>query len=204
MKGNLYIISAPSGAGKTSLVRKVMEKRGNVCFSISHTTRAMRPGEKDGFDYHFISVDDFKTMIAKDAFIEHAQVFDNFYGTSHASVKDQLTKGMDVVLDIDWQGARQIRKQLPQAINIFILPPSKQALNQRLHARGQDSAEIIERRMQSAIQEMEHYDEYQYLIINDDFERAVSELDTLLCSQHLTIAQQSLRHQAVIKDLLSH
>lgn len=203
MKGNLYIISAPSGAGKTSLVRKVMEQRGNVCFSISHTTRDMRPGEKDGFDYHFIDTKAFEDMTKKNAFIEYAQVFDNLYGTSHASVEDQLAKGKDVVLDIDWQGARQIRTQLPHAINIFILPPSKQALDERLHARGQDSEEIITRRMQSAMQEMSHYDEYQYLIINDDFDTAVAELDAIMCSKHLTIEKQSLRHQHIINDLLS-
>jgi len=203
MKGNLYIISAPSGAGKTSLVRKIMEKRGNVCFSISHTTRAMRPGEKNGFDYHFIDTGAFQEMIKDDAFIEHAQVFDNYYGTSHASVEDQLADGLDVVLDIDWQGARQIRAQLPHAINIFILPPSKQALDERLHTRGQDSEEIIAQRMQSAIQEMSHYDEYQYLILNDDFETATTELDAILHSQHLTINQQSLRHQVIINELLS-
>ena len=160
--GTLYIISAPSGAGKSSLLRALLETMGSsLALSVSHTTRNPRPGEVNGKDYHFIDVATFREMVDGDAFLEHAQVFDNFYGTSRQGVTAQLQAGFDVILEIDWQGARLIRKQMPDAVSIFILPPSREALQQRLQDRGQDDAAVIARRMRDAVSEMSHYDEYR-------------------------------------------
>ncbi len=203
MQGNLFIISAPSGAGKTSLVRAVMERLDGLAFSVSHTTRAMRPGEQDGRDYHYIDVERFQAMIAEDEFLEHAQVFDNFYGTARTSVEAQLASGQDVFLDIDWQGARQLRAAWPGVISIFILPPSQVALDTRLRGRGQDSAEAIARRMQDAVSESAHYDEYDYLIINDDFQTAQDELIAIVRSQRLRFTPQAQRHADLLESLLA-
>ncbi len=201
-QGTLFIISAPSGAGKTSLVRKLLARMPELSLSVSHTTRAMRPGERDGVDYHFVALAEFKAMAAAGAFLEHAQVFDNFYGTSKAGIEGQLAARRDVLLEIDWQGARQVRAAFPDAVGIFILPPSRQALAQRLRARGQDGEEVIARRMRDAVAEMSHYDEYDYLIINDDFARAEGDMEAVVRARHLRQAEQAARHSGILKSLL--
>lgn len=202
MHGNLFIVSAPSGAGKTSLVRAMMERLGKIAFSVSHTTRAMRPGEQDGRDYHFVDIPTFEAEIAAGAFLEYAKVFENYYGTARASVDAQLAAGQDVFLDIDWQGARQIRAAWPGVVSIFILPPSRAALESRLRGRGQDSDEIIAKRMRGAVSESAHYDEYDYLIINDDFPAALDELMAIVRAQRLRTSQQSLRHADLLERLV--
>ena len=203
MHGNLFIVSAPSGAGKTSLVRAMMERLDGVVFSVSHTTRAMRPGEQDGRDYHFIDKATFEVMIAAGDFLEHAKVFDNYYGTASDSVEAQLAAGQDVFLDIDWQGARQVRSAWPGVVSIFILPPSRATLETRLRGRGQDSDEIIARRMQGAVSESAHYEEYEYLIINDDFETAQDELIAIVHAQRLRLIPQARRHRELLASLLA-
>jgi len=180
MKGTLFIVSAPSGAGKTSLLKELVAADPQLDVSVSHTTRTRRPEEEGGKDYHFIDEAGFVRMIGEGAFLEHAQVFDNYYGTAEAAVQELLDAGQDVVLEIDWQGARQVRKCIPDAISIFILPPSPQALCDRLSARGQDSEEVISRRMRDAKNEMSHYAEYDYLVVNDDFSSALKELDAIV------------------------
>ncbi len=202
-EGNLYIISAPSGAGKTSLIKKLLPTMDKVVVSVSHTTRNQRPGEIEGNDYFFASVDTFKTMIEQSSFLEYAQVFDNYYGTAQSSVEDNLKRGMDVILEIDWQGAQQVRRILPNAISIFILPPSIQVLRQRLQARGQDSKAVIDRRMQDAVNEMSHYAEYDYLIINDDFHTALNELKAIILAQRVSIFRQQHQLQTLLLDLLT-
>jgi len=184
-KGKLYIISAPSGAGKTSLVKQLVTDIEKLIVSVSHTTRKKREGETQGKDYFFSSVETFKQMIIDDEFLEHAQVFDNFYGTAKQSVEESLHNGVDVILEIDWQGAQQVRKMLPSCVSIFILPPSIEVLQQRLEGRGQDSKEIIERRMRDAVEEMSHYDEFEYLIVNDDFKQALTEIKYIIFSNRL-------------------
>ena len=179
--GTLYIVSAPSGAGKTSLLKAVRAQLAELKVAISHTTRDLRPGEIDGEHYHFVSKDKFKQMQEAVSFIEDAEVFGNFYGTSKQSVNSQLDVGNSVVLEIDWQGAQQVRKIYPQATSIFILPPSVQELENRLRARGQDSDEVILGRMNQAQSEISHYDEYQYLIINDDLDEAIQALTQIFC-----------------------
>jgi len=201
--GTLYIVSAPSGAGKTSLLKALLEKDEDLRVSVSHTTRAMRPGEKNGVDYWFTDATDFKRMVGEGAFIEHAEVFGNLYGTSENAVRELLQTGVDVVLEIDWQGARQVRKCFPEAISVFVLPPTRQALRQRLNARGQDSNEVIERRMREARSEMEHFAEYDFLIINDRFEQALVELQALIVSQRLRESVQSQRLEKQLGDLLA-
>ncbi|OOZ37341.1 guanylate kinase [Solemya velesiana gill symbiont] len=203
MSGTLFIVSAPSGAGKTSLLKALVESEGGVQVSVSHTTRQMRPGEVDGVDYHFVDVDSFSQMIGEGAFLENAQVFDNFYGTSEAAIRAQLEQGMDVILEIDWQGARQVRERIPGAISIFILPSTQQALRQRLGGRGQDSDEIIERRMRDAKSEMSHYGEYDYLIVNDLFKQALGELRAVVTSQRFRLGEQSKKLEKQLKALLS-
>lgn len=202
-KGNLYTISAPSGAGKTSLVQAVIEASNQVCVSVSHTTRRMRPGEQDGVNYHFVDHQQFKTMLTQQAFLEHAEVFDNFYGTSQTWVEQTLASGKDVVLEIDWQGADQIAKLMPDTISIFILPPSLSALRERLTNRGQDDEHIIEQRMSEAASEMSHYASADYLIINDDFPVALADLQTIFSATRLKKASQLQRHQVLLDELLS-
>lgn len=203
-QGTLYIISAPSGAGKSSLLRALLDASGDeLALSVSHTTRAPRPGEVNGRDYHFIDTGTFRDMIAGGDFLEHAEVFDNFYGTSKAGVQAQLAAGQDVILEIDWQGARQVRKLMPQCIGIFILPPSREALRERLQNRGQDDATVIERRMRDAISEMSHYDEYDYLIINDDFQVARDELTAIVLSRRLRLPVQAGRQAGLLAGLLA-
>ncbi|WP_028299527.1 guanylate kinase [Oceanospirillum beijerinckii] len=202
-QGTLYILSAPSGAGKSSLVSALLEKTDAIKVSVSHTTRAARPGEEDGVNYNFVSVDDFKALIAQDAFLEHAEVFGNFYGTSRLWLEEQLSQGIDIILEIDWQGARQVRDLMPEAVGIFILPPSRAALQQRLDNRGQDSAEIIAGRMAEAVSEMSHFDEYDYVIINDKFDQALIELRSVIIAQRQKLANQQARHGKLLADLLS-
>lgn len=201
--GQLYIVSAPSGAGKSSLLSALRQQMPEVTVSVSHTTRQPRPGEQDGVHYHFTNVDTFREQTAAGEFLEYAQVFDNFYGTAKCTVDAQLAAGNDVILEIDWQGAQQVRKRAPNAISIFILPPSVDALQQRLQGRGQDSAETIQRRMRDAISEMSHYTEYDYLVINDDFTTALAALLTIFRGERLKQSRQAQCHHTLLHRLLS-
>lgn len=202
-RGTLYTVSAPSGAGKTSLVQALVESTDNVRVSVSHTTRAMRPGEEDGINYHFTERETFVEMIGDSAFLEHAEVFGNLYGTSTQWVKDTLAGGTDVILEIDWQGAQQVRRLIAETMSVFILPPSREELTRRLTGRGQDDSSIIDARMQEAINEMSHYVEGHYVIINDDFDVALSEFKAILLSQRLTLDNQQQRHEQLLSSLLS-
>lgn len=176
----LFVISAPSGAGKTSLVRALLARRPNLSVSVSHTTRARRPNEVDGRDYHFITRERFEELVRQHAFLEHARVFDNYYGTGEPQVRARLAEGRDVVLEIDWQGARQVRRSVPESVTIFVLPPSCESLRERLRQRRTDSPEVIERRLRDAAGDMSHYREFDYVVVNDDFDRALLELDSIL------------------------
>ncbi|NBV75263.1 MAG: guanylate kinase [Methylococcaceae bacterium] len=201
--GTLYIISAPSGAGKTSLVKQLREDVDSIAVSVSHTTRAMRPGELDTKDYFFVTREEFSSMVADQAFLEHAQVFDNFYGTAQQTVTDNLANGLDVILEIDWQGAQQIKARLPAALSIFILPPSIEILQQRLQNRGQDSAEIIARRMRDAVAEMQHFAEFDYLVVNDDFQLALNQLKSIIMANRLRQNIQRQRLSILLNDLIN-
>ncbi|NOZ37799.1 MAG: guanylate kinase [Gammaproteobacteria bacterium] len=198
----LYIFSAPSGAGKTSLVKALLADMDGIEVSVSHTTRAMRPGEQDGVDYHFISRDEFECMVEAGAFLEHARVFDNFYGTARSSIETRLAAGADVILEIDWQGARQVRAWKADALGVFILPPSRQELEERLRGRGQDNEETIARRMRDAVSEMSHYTEFDYLVINDQFDLALQDLRAIVSARRLRQAVQARRHAAMLSALL--
>ncbi|MGB5537583.1 MAG: guanylate kinase [Thiogranum sp.] len=200
--GTLYIISAPSGAGKTSLVKALLERLSGVVVSVSHTTRAPRPGEEDGVDYHFFNKPEFERLVEEGEFLEYAQVFDNYYGTRRATVLERLETDEDVILEIDWQGARQASEAFPRAVRIFILPPSREALQERLTMRGQDSDEVISRRMADAINEMRHYNEYDYLIFNDVFDVALAELEALFRARRLRCEAQQQRYASQLKALL--
>lgn len=200
--GTLYIISAPSGAGKTSLVKALIDSEAQIRVSVSHTTRAMRPGEVDGVNYHFASREQFHAMLDKTEFLEHAEVFGNLYGTSQEWVKQTLREGFDLILEIDWQGAQQVRRLMPESKSIFILPPTQEALRHRLTNRGQDSGEIIEQRMREAVSEMSHYVEYDYLLINDDFAHALSDLKAIFRSNQLLQNPQQQRHSGLLSELL--
>lgn len=201
--GALFIVSAPSGAGKTSLVKALLERIEHVGVSISHTTRAMRPGEENGVNYHFVDDVTFKGMIARDEFFEHAHVFDRYYGTSHAAVSDKRSHGEDVILEIDWQGARQARESAPDAISIFILPPSRDALEYRLQGRGQDDAVVINRRMRDAVSEMSHYDEFDYVIINDDFDNALRDFESIIRAERVRRERVSNAHRVLLEALVT-
>lgn len=201
--GTLFIFSAPSGAGKTSLVKSLLTSTGYIGVSVSHTTRTPRPGEENAKDYNFVSREQFQELINAGAFLEHAQVFDHFYGTSQAWVESELEAGRDVILEIDWQGAEQVRKQMTDAVSVFIAPPSIEALQQRLQDRGQDSDDIIARRMRDAKSEMSHYGEYDYLIINDDFNNTVDELRAIIIARRHRLEAQRIRHADTLKNLLS-
>lgn len=200
--GTLYIVSAPSGAGKTSLVKALIDSEAQIRVSVSHTTRAMRPGEVDGVNYHFTSREQFHAMLDKAEFLEHAEVFGNLYGTSQEWVKQTLREGFDLILEIDWQGAQQVRRLMPESKSIFILPPTQEALRHRLTNRGQDSGEIIEQRMREAVSEMSHYVEYDYLLINDDFAHALSDLKAIFRSNQLLQNPQQQRHSGLLSELL--
>lgn len=201
--GNLYIISAPSGAGKTSLVKKLIATVENLIVSVSHTTRQSREGEIHGKDYFFVPVEDFRAMQNDNAFLESAQVFDNFYGTAKKTVETNLAQGDDVILEIDWQGAKQVRDLMPNSYSIFILPPSTQILRERLEGRGKDSVEIIDRRMQDAVAEMSHYGEFDYLVVNDDFNTALNELKSIIMANRLQQKSRAIKLKSLIHDLLA-
>ncbi len=201
--GTLYVIAAPSGAGKTSLVKALIESLEHIRVSVSYTTRAPRLGEQEGVNYHFISHEQFEKMLDTSEFLEHAQVFDNYYGTGQAWVDSQLKKGVDVILEIDWQGAQQIRRLHPDCASIFILPPSRETLEQRLRQRNQDSDEIIARRMQGAVEEMSHYIEFDYLVINDDFQTALADLQSIVKSHLLQQRLQNEKLKHLLVDLLA-
>lgn len=201
-RGTLFIVSAPSGAGKTSLVNRLVSEQMQVCISVSHTTRDKRPAEEDGKDYHFVDQATFVQMVKDDCFLEHAKVFDNYYGTSKDWVEQTLTTGQDVILEIDWQGAVQVRRLVPQAVTVFVLPPSMAALEARLKARQSDSDEVIARRIAGARAEISHYVEFDYLIVNDDFETALRELNAVVLSQRLQAAKQQQKLQTLLQGLL--
>ncbi|EOW9662368.1 guanylate kinase [Vibrio parahaemolyticus] len=204
-KGTLYIVSAPSGAGKSSLISAMLERNPTYAMkvSVSHTTRNMRPGEEDGVHYHFVAKEVFETLIAKGDFLEYAEVFGNYYGTSRVWIEETLEKGIDVFLDIDWQGARQIREQMPEAKSIFILPPSNGELERRLNTRGQDSAEVIAKRMAEAKSEISHYSEYDYVIVNDDFDTALMDFKAILRAERLKEEKQAAKYKGMLDALLA-
>lgn len=202
-KGTLYIISAPSGAGKTSLVKALLGSTDDIMVSVSHTTRGMRPGEVDGKDYHFTDVATFRSMIGDNAFLEHAQVFDNYYGTSRSSALDMMERGVDVILEIDWQGAQQVRQKMPGACSIFILPPSREELERRLRGRGTDADEVIARRLGQAVEEMSHYGEFDYLVFNDDFDTALAQLRAIVLARRQRSEVQIAANQATLDALLA-
>ncbi|WP_185233560.1 guanylate kinase [Teredinibacter franksiae] len=201
-RGTLYTVSAPSGAGKTSLVKMLAENTNNIRVSVSHTTRPIRPGEEHGVNYHFVSHEKFSAMVEQIEFLEHAQVFTNYYGTSKSWVEQTLNSGVDVILEIDWQGAQQVRKQIPAAVGVFILPPSRDALHQRLTGRGQDGEEVIQARMAEAKNEMSHYVEADFLVINDDFDQALTEFRAIVLAQRQKLEKQQQMHQNLLIDLL--
>lgn len=202
-RGKLFVIAAPSGAGKTSLVRALMQCRASLRFSVSYTTRQQRPNERDGHDYFFVDKAKFQSMVAAGEFLEHARVFDNYYGTSQAQVERLLDDGQDVLLEIDWQGAQQIRRALPQCLTIFVLPPSRTALEQRLRKRGTDSDEVIARRLRDSLADLSHWNEFDYIVVNDDFARATDELETIVAGrgEHLRRDRPELRE--LLATLLS-
>jgi guanylate kinase len=203
--GNLFILSAPSGAGKSSLISALLKQKSlrPMQVSVSHTTRNMRPGEENGQHYHFVSKEEFESLIEKNSFYEHAEVFGNYYGTSSVAIDEQLAQGIDVLLDIDWQGAQQVRMKKPSVTTIFICPPSKAELEKRLQGRGQDSQEIIDGRMAQAQSECSHYQEFDYIIVNDDFDQALVDLTTIVDNQRLKRSQQVITHQTLFDNLLS-
>lgn len=203
MKGNLFIISSPSGAGKSSLISALLAKHDDMKVSVSHTTRAPRPGEVDGVHYHFSDTEEFKAVIEQNGFFEWAEVFGNFYGTSKQAIIDQLEQGFDVFLDIDWQGAQQMRKLVTDVVSIFILPPSKTELENRLNKRGQDSKEVIAKRMAKAQSEMSHYNEYGFVLINDDFNTTLAQLESVVLAHRCRKANQQIKHQSLLNDLLA-
>lgn len=204
MKGNLFIVSSPSGAGKSSLISALLAKHSDMKVSVSHTTRQPRPGEENGVHYHFTAVESFKELIAKDEMYEWAEVFGNYYGTSKAAIQDQLDRGIDVFLDIDWQGAQQVRKLDENVKTIFILPPSRAELENRLNKRGQDSAEVIANRMAQAQSEMSHYDEYDFLLINDDFEQTLTQFENIVLAHRQQLANQQSKFANLITQLLAN
>jgi len=199
--GTIYIVTAPSGAGKTTLVAKLLAVDPLVQLSVSFTTRAPREGEQEGKHYHFVDRDTFLQMAARSEFLESAEVYGNYYGTSQVWINEQLALGRDILLEIDWQGARQVRKIFPDAIGIFILPPSLETLRERLVGRGKDSAEVIARRLEHAREDIDHVDEFDYIIVNQDLVEATEDLVSVLRAQRLLIARQTFRHQQLIASL---
>jgi len=206
---NLFIIAAPSGCGKTSLVEALIKKTKNLCVSVSHTTRPPRPDEVNGINYYFVSINEFEEMIKNNAFVEHATVFDNHYGSSTKLIKEKLDEGIDVILEIDWQGARQVKENMPNAISIFILPPSNEALLGRLKQRAQDNDETINKRMSDAQNQMQHFNEFDYLVINDDFNSALNDLNLIICRPDkaserfsLSLSEQSKKYIKLLKKLI--
>ena len=203
MRGTLYIVAAPSGAGKSSIVNAVLARDSNIRLSISFTSRAPRPGERHAEHYHFVDESEFQRMIEAGDFFEHALVHGDLKGTARQSVEPQLAAGKDVLLEIDWQGARQVRAKVPDAVSVFILPPSRQALEQRMRARGQDSEEVIQRRLAAAREEMSHYGEFDYVIVNDVFEEAVAQMHAIFTASRLRREAQDVRHAGLIAALLA-
>jgi guanylate kinase len=202
MRGTLYIVAAPSGAGKSSLVNACLARDPAIRLSISFTSRAPRPGERQGEHYHFVDVDTFQRMVAAGDFFEHALVHGDWKGTARQSVEPQLEAGNDVLLEIDWQGARQVRGQVPEAVSVFILPPSRAALEQRMRTRGQDSEQVIRQRLAAAQEEMSHYGEFDYLIVNENFQTAVDEMCSIFAASRLRRHVQVMRHERLIAALL--
>ena len=203
MSGTLFIVSAASGTGKTTLVKALRENCTRLGVSISHTTRSIRPGELNGVHYHFVTQAQFIEMIGNGEFLEHAEVFGNYYGTARASVEQALQQDQDIILEIDWQGAQQVRQLYPHAVSVFIMPPSREALRQRLQNRGQDSEAVITQRLNGAIADMSHFIEFDYLVINDDFDTALDELRSIVQSARLRQSVQVIRHSTRIEGLLS-
>ena len=203
MSGLLFVVSAASGTGKTSLVKALLDRVSNLHVSVSHTTRSQRPGELDGVHYHFTSKEPFLAQVEQGGFIEYAEVFGNYYGTSQAEVKEQLQQGHDVLLEIDWQGAEQVRRLFPESKQIFILPPTQYDLRQRLSNRGTDSVDVIEHRLSCAVEDMRHFANFDYVIINDDFNKAVHDLEAIITANRLVTLQQSARHQQLIANLIT-
>ena len=201
MNGTLYIISAPSGAGKTSMISKLLESLSDAEMAVSHTTRQAREGEVNGKHYHFISADEFLNDVHENKFLEHANVFGNHYGTSKAAVDVLLEKGVDVILEIDWQGAQQVRELMPNAQSIFILPPSKEELERRLRGRGTDSDEVIANRLSQSCDDIKHYSEFDYIVINDDFEHSVKQLESIFHANRSTLDKQQQRNQSLLDEL---
>ena len=206
---NLFIIAAPSGCGKTSLVKALLGSSSKLSVSVSHTTRKPRKGEINGENYHFVSKERFGEMISNNDFVEHAEVFGNMYGTARRNIKKKLEANIDIILEIDWQGARQVRENMPNSISIFILPPSKNVLLQRLTDRGQDDEETISKRMKNSESEMSHYDEFEYLVINDQFDSALNDLKAIIqdCNNNiknieLSLENQISRHRYLFKELI--
>ena len=203
MRGTLYIVAAPSGAGKSSLVNACLARDPGIRLSISFTSRAPRPGERHAEHYHFVSVEAFQAMVAAGDFFEHALVHGDWKGTARQSVEPQLAAGHDVLLEIDWQGARQVRQQVPEAVSVFILPPSREALEQRMRARGQDSEQVMRQRLAAAREEMSHYKEFDYVVVNEDFATAVEEMCAIFRASRLRRDQQVERHRSLIAALLA-
>jgi guanylate kinase len=199
--GTLFVISAPSGAGKTSLVAEMLKADQNLGVSVSHTTRPMREGEQDGVNYHFVSREAFEGMISRSEFLEHASVFGNYYGTSQVWVEETLSTGQDVILEIDWQGAAQVRRLMPRCVSIFIVPPSAEALAERLNGRGTDTPEVVARRLAEAADECQHAAEFDYLVVNDQFEAALADLLAVVRSQRLRMTAQQSRHGELLLKL---
>ncbi|MGE0370398.1 MAG: guanylate kinase [Gammaproteobacteria bacterium] len=200
--GTLFIVSAPSGAGKTSLVRAVLADDAGVAVSVSFTTRPPRAGERDGIDYHFVERERFLAMVEAGEFLEHAEVFGNYYGTARSEVGGRLAQGSDVILEIDWQGAQQVRQAFPAAVGVFILPPSRAVLRERLNGRGKDDPAVIERRLRAAVEEISHYSEYDFIVINDHFDAALADLRAILRTERLRLPLQTERHQALLRELM--
>ena len=202
-RGRLFVVAAPSGAGKTSLVKALLERRPQLQLSVSHTTRPPRPTETEGREYFFISPEEFRALAARGAFLEHAQVFDNRYGTGRAPVEAALARGRSIILEIDWQGAQQVRASLPECVSIFILPPSRAALERRLRARKTESDAAIERRLRDAVGDMSHWKEFDYVVVNDDFDRAVGDLARIVDSQGAPLRADRASLAPLIAELLA-
>ncbi len=202
-RGQLFVVSAPSGAGKTSLVTALLARRPQLRLSISHTTRKPRPSEAQGREYFFVSVGEFRELIAQNAFLEHAQVFDNHYGTGRVPVETHLAAGRSVMLEIDWQGARLVRNSLPECVTIFILPPSRRALEERLRVRRTDSEEVIARRLRDAVGDMAHANEFDYVVVNDNFERALADLAHIIDGQGGALKADRPELRPLLADLLA-
>lgn len=203
MRGTLFIVAAPSGAGKSSLVNAVLAKEAGITLSISFTSRGPRPGERHAQHYNFVSKDEFERMVAAGDFFEHALVHGDYKGTARQSVEPQLSAGKDVLLEIDWQGARQVRAKMPDCVSVFILPPSLEALRTRMRNRGQDSEDTIARRLAAAHEEMSHYGEFDYVVVNENFDAAAAELRSIFVAQRLRRPAQAERHAELIRALLA-